>query len=48
MVHTEKWYILINGTHRNKTNNIMNTVHKITHENNEQIKETFKCYYYAT
>ena len=44
MVQCEKWYIHGNGTYRNKANNIMNTAHKITHENNEQIKETFKCY----
>ena len=39
MVHTEKWYI-----QRNKANNIMNIAHKIMHESNEQMKETFKCY----
>ena len=45
MVHTEKWYIHVNGTYRNKEDNIMNTAHKITHENNEQqIKVTFKYY----
>ena len=42
MVHIEKWYIHVNGTYINKANNIMNIAHKITHENNNQIKESFK------
>ena len=41
--NTCKWYIQKNGTYKNKANNI-NTEHIITQENNEQIKETFKCY----